>query len=899
MIEPHFEAAAELDPAEREAYLARLAAEDAALADDLRSLLDSDGRRLSDLRAEAPDLLAAAGGAPPAVAPDLAERMVGPYRVVRTIGRGGMSVVYLAERVDGKFDQQVALKVMHWTGGVRAVERFRLEQQTLARLDHPSITRIFDSGVTDDGLPYFVMEYVDGEPLTRAAAERRLDVRDRVRLFVRLCGAVHNAHQRLVVHRDLKPDNVLMTRDGHVKVLDFGIAKWLTEGEEDPAAPALTRHGEGLLTPQYAAPEQFLEQPVTTATDVYALGLLLYELLAGALPYELAGRSFTEQRRLVCEESPQPLSARANDPERSRELAGDLETICAKALQKEPARRYDSAAAMASDLRHYLDGLPVSAAPDSAAYRASRFVRRHRVPVAIAAIAAFGLIAAAVTTAWQAQVAARERDHARVEAAQSEEILNFLIGSLEQANPYADGGEALTVRQALDRSAVNVDEELTDLPEVRVRMYTMLCRVFGHVGEMRRAETFGFKAIRLADSLFGRSSVESATARLQTARAVAHSSIDSALTLEREGIAGLEGERDRDSRLMLANLYEDHGMHLEAVGSSDSALALERRALAIRESIYDGPAADLARSHHHLATQLSSMGDPGAGAEFAKAAEMWKQTLSENHPNYASTLNNWAIWLEREGLPDSAETVYRRALAIGRRTLAGQRGLATQLNNIGRLALRRGRVDSARTYLSEAIGLLHASEGSDLPVAAAMTNLGLAAYLQGDYAGAEALYREGRAIFVRLFGPHHVYVAVADSYIGRALWREGRPEEAEKRLTAAIRVFEKHLPAQTPRLVAARTWAGRLWMDTDPERAEKRLRVAVDMARADLPEKSAERGEAEVALGICLARRGAREEGTLLVQEGYRSLLAVHGEQHPMTRWAMAALDDAGPAGTL
>lgn len=885
-IEPHFDAVIELDEAARDAYLADLDSRDAALADDLRGLLRERAGDLADLPARAADLLHAAGSERGG-APDLADRRIGPWRVVRVVARGGMSVVYLGERADGKFDQQVAVKVMHWTGGARAMERFRLEQQTLARLAHPAITRIFDSGVTEDGLPYFVMEYVDGAPITRAAARRGLDLRERLRLFVRLCGAVHGAHQRLVVHRDLKPDNVLMTRDGHVKVLDFGIAKWLT-GEEDTAA--LTRHGESLLTPQYASPEQFLDQPVTTATDVYALGLLLYELLAGRPPYELAGKTLTEQRRLVCEQEPQRLSASADDAHTRRQLHGDLDTICAKALQKDPARRYDSAAALADDLRRHLDGLPVLAAPDSAAYRASRFVRRHRVSVTVAALAALGLVAAAVTTAWQAGIAARERDRARAEAARSEEIVEFLVGALEQANPYADDGGSVTIREALERTAERIDGELVDQPEVRARVYTTLARVFSHIGEVRRARGYGLQAIRLADSVFGASSVMAASARLQTSRVVAQSSPESALVIEREAIADLEPLRDRDARLMLANVLEDHALHVEQVVSRDSGLILHRRALEIRESLLDDPHSDLARSWHHIASSQSSLGDPAAGASFANAARLWKATFGADHPNYASTLNNWAIWLANNGEPDSAEVIYREALAISRRRLGSDgSGLALPLNNIGQLALQRGRIDSARAYLAEAAGLLRGGEGSVTPLAATMLNLGLAAFLQGDYAAAEANYREGRALFAGRFGDGHEFVAIADAYVGRALWMQGRPAEAERLLLRAMKVFERDRPQLASRLVAARTWCGRMWLESDPERGEAMLRSAVELAR-DLPEHSPERGEAMVALGAHLKAQGRMEEGTELVRTGCMSLIAAHGESHPMTRWAVAAL---------
>jgi serine/threonine-protein kinase len=889
-LEPHFDAVIDLDEPEREAYVVRLAGEDASLAEDLRRLMRARfaGGRFEDLPSEAPDLLSAA--AADRGDPDLANRQVGPYRIVRTIGRGGMSVVYLAERTDGKFEQQVAVKVMHWTGGSRAIERFRMEQQTLARLDHPSITRIFDSGVTDDGLPYFVMEWIDGQPITRAVTDLAPGVRDRARLFVRICEAVHSAHQRLVVHRDLKPDNVLMTRDGNVKVLDFGIAKWLTEDEDDAQA-AFTRHGEGLLTPQYAAPEQYLDQPVTTATDIYALGLLLYELLVGRPPYELAGKPITEQRRLVCEQDAAPLSTRAENPRLARELSGDLQTICAKALQKEPGRRYDSAAALAGDLRRYLDGQPVLAAPDSAGYRASRFVRRHKAPVAIAALATLGLIAAAGITAWQARIASSERDKARVEAAHSQKIVDFLVGSLEQSNPYADDGGAVTVRDYLERSSERIDTELADQPEVRALVYTTIARVFAHTGERRRGQSFADRAIELSDSLYGRRSVEAAAARYEMARILVHSDIDSAMHLRLETIADLEGRKDDRARLLLADLLEGYSLDLSQRTLFDSALTVQKRSLAIRTELRESPHTDLARAHHYMAALRSGMNDPGAGADFARAAEEWKATLGPNHPNYGATINNWAIWLEGRGQPDSAEALYAEALEIDRKTLAPTSpDLASRYNNIGRLALNRGRLGEAEAYLNEAAAILRQSEASDLQLAAAITNLGLAAFLREDYAEAEARYREGRAMFVRRFGEDHVYTAVADSYIGRTLWQTGRLAEAERLLARAAGVFEAHQPSLAPRLAATRTWYGRLLAERDPARAEEQLRAALDVAAEHLVENSPARGEAETALGQCLVKRGANEEGMMRLESGYTRLLAAHGERHPMTQWALSSL---------
>lgn len=889
-LEPHFDAALDLDGPAREGYVLRLEREDPALGADLRALLVErlETGTIGDLRGRAPDLLSAVGAGAQAE-PEIAGRAIGAYRLVRTIGRGGMSVVYLAERIDGRFDQQVAIKVMRWTGGASAADRFRLEQQTLARLDHPSLTRIFDSGVTDDGLPYFVMEWVEGEPVTRAVEARGLDIRERVRLFVRLCDAVHGAHQRLIVHRDLKPDNVLMTADGNVKVLDFGIAKWL-----DDESAGLTRQGEQLLTPQYASPEQFMDLPATTATDVYALGLLLYEMLAGRTPYELTGKSMTEQRRLVCEVDPVPLHAKVEDVRRRRDLAGDLATICAKALQKDPARRYASAAAFADDLRRWLDGRPVHAAPDSAAYRASRFVRRHAIPVAIASLALFALIAGAAVTAWQAGVASHERDRAKVEAERAEQVIEFLVGSLEQANPYAENRGAVTVLDALEKSAERIDTDLAERPAIRARMYTTMARVFSHLGQTRRGQGFARQAVSLADSVFGIRSLEAVAARAQLAATIAHSSLDSALMYEREALAALDGMESREALAIRANLFETHAQHLGQAGQPDTALALQREALGIRESLYDKPHSDLARSYHYIAAALSGAGDPGAGAAFAEAARLWKETLGAEHPNYASTLSNYALWLANNGHPDSAATVYAEALAINRRTIGARAtGMAMPLNNVGHLALTRGRFDEAREYLSEAAAIMRDSEESVTTLAAAVLNLGHVEFYSGHYSEAEARYRSGRAMFVKRFGEDHAYVAVADSYIGRALWRQQRLDEAHRVFARAIPVLEQHLPSTAGRLVSARTWSGRMAFESGSEGAEEVLRSAVNLAQEHVPAVSTEFGEANVALGICLMRRGATEEGALRLRSGYEALLAAHGDTHPMTLWARAALEEA------
>src|SRR6185503_18396474 len=316
---------------------------------------------------------------------------IGPYRLGTELGRGGMGTVFLAERADGQFDQRVALKlVKRGMDSAEILDRFRAERQILARLQHANVARLLDGGVTPDGQPYFAMEHVEGEPLTTYCQRVSLSTALRLRLFLQVCEAVEYAHRNLVVHRDLKPSNILVTPDGQVKLLDFGIAKVLDPGSTDPA---VTRREERVLTPRYAAPEQLLGQPVTTVTDVYSLGVVLYEMLAGRHPYDAGGSAPAANEAGVPVAVPGTLGA------------AELASVARMAMRPEPDRRYPSVRALADDVRRHLEGRPVSAKPDRFAYRAAKFVRRHRVAVASALVVALSLMAGVAGTLWQARKA--------------------------------------------------------------------------------------------------------------------------------------------------------------------------------------------------------------------------------------------------------------------------------------------------------------------------------------------------------------------------------------------------------------------------------------------------------------------------------------------------------------
>jgi serine/threonine protein kinase len=390
---------------------------------------------------------------------------VGPYRVVSRLGRGGQGAVYLAERADQQYEKRVAVKIVpHGLGSELSHRLFRHERQILAGLDHPNIARLLDAGTTEQGFPYFVLEYVEGEPLDRYCDRRGLTTIERLRLFRTVCEAVQYAHRNLVVHRDLKPRNILVSAEGVPKLLDFGIAKLLQPGA--PAARTVTAGG--VMTPDYASPEQIRFEPITTASDVYSLGVILYELLARRRPYRVKTLALLDLARAICEEEPpRPSVAAAQPSERgwsspeeqqaarrlARELRGDLDTIVMTALQKDPPRRFPSVEALSEDLRRYLEGLPVRARPEGSLYRAGKFVRRHKGGVAAAALVFLSLLAGLVATAWQARIADEQRRRAERRFADVRGLANSLLFEIHDAIEDLAGGDARprAARQARPR----------------------------------------------------------------------------------------------------------------------------------------------------------------------------------------------------------------------------------------------------------------------------------------------------------------------------------------------------------------------------------------------------------------------------------------------------------------
>ena len=661
----------------------------------------------------------------PPSAPVPVDGLVGPWRVVREIGRGGMGVVFLAERADRELPMRVALKVMRRGGALDPVgaRRFRAERRILATLVHPGIARLVDGGLTTDELPWFAMEHVDGAPVDRWCDQRALPVEDRLRLFARICEAVHHAHQRLVVHRDLKPSNILVTEDGEPKLLDFGIAKLVDIGEEGDASEPLTRTGLRPMTPAYASPEQLRGDPASTASDIYSLGVLLYLLLSGHLPFSPSTTPDALERRIVTGGAERPSAAvRRTRPSRGtvddgtlpmrvaeargttparlhRRLRGDLDTIVARAMHAEPERRYTTADALAADVRLHLEGRPVQARPDTAAYRLRKLVSRRPLAVASGVGAVVVLLGFTTLTALQARRVAAERDRA-------EEVTRFLAGLLASTDPYQPGGPAFSAKELLDRGARRMDGEMRGRPEVRARLLAAMAPAYFGLGEWEQARRLMEETVALQRATLGPRHQHVATSlgylaqvrMVQGDGAAAESLYRAALDIRRDSPSAPDGP---DSTRLLSGL----GSALQTQGRRAEAQAVLRGLLRIERERRPADSLGIAQVARNLAHVLRDAGDHAAAAPlYAEAYGLHRTAFGDEHPETANSLVNLAAARMRLGDLAGAEPLYRRALATKHRLL-GRRHPDVAADEVGlaELLMKRGALAEAESILVAAL----------------------------------------------------------------------------------------------------------------------------------------------------------------------------------------------------
>ncbi|GIV57804.1 MAG: hypothetical protein KatS3mg042_0717 [Rhodothermaceae bacterium] len=720
---------------------------------------------------------------------------VGPYRLVRLLGRGGMGAVYLAERADGHFEKRVALKLLPREKTLPEVRRrFLVERHLLARLEHPGIARLYDGGVTRDGRPYYAMEYVEGRPIDAYCDAHRLDVRARLRLFLEACAAVQHAHRNLIVHQDLKPAHILVRDDGQVRLLDFGIAKlWSPEG-----AGAEDGGGATFMTPAYAAPEQRQGLSATPASDVYALGVVLHELLVGCRPegpvVEGAREGAAvlvaswEARCRAGEDYDAEAAARARGLTRSglrRLLAGDLGAIVARALHPDPARRYDTAGLLAADLDRYLRRRPVTARADTPAYRAACFVRRHPTGIAMTALVLALMVSLVVMALRFALISREQARRLALERDRAEEVSAFLQDLFRAADPTRPGEDTLSVATLLERGARRITSTLPAQPATRAVLMSTLGGIYMDRGQLAMARSLLDSALALQRSTgdvapldrAGTLNTRGVLAWRLGHYAEARTLLEEALALRRRHL----GPRHPDVARTLNNL----AIVLHDQGRLDGAEAHYRAALRIWRSV-DPDGAGTARVLQNLGAVLRDQGRTEEARAYLEAALALHRAHPDASPlDEATTLHHLGFLALETGDRERAEALHRQALALREARLGARHpAVAVSLMNVAGTVMRKGAYDEAAGLYRRAVAI----QGDALPAphpqqARALVGLGLALLEAGQPAEAEPFLREGLAQREHLLGPDHWRVADTRVSLGACLAALGRFAEADTLLT--------------------------------------------------------------------------------------------------------------------
>ena len=840
----------------RDRWLREACGDDAELLDQARRLvLNAESAGLSAIIQDAAEAAAGALGEAPVY-----ER-IGPYRIDGLLRLGGMGEVYAAERDDGRFRQRVAVKVMARAGDSALLAgRFRAERQILANLDHPHIARLLDGGETDDGRPYLVMEYVDGERIDEFCDRHELSLAERLALFRKVCLAVQHAHANLVIHRDIKPSNILVTGAGEPKLLDFGIAKLLDPAAYGPGAP-VTRDAMRLMTPEYASPEQILGGTITTATDVYALGVLLYELLAGERPYRLEDASPAAIVAAICETEPLRPSvaatrtrdhgkaARADRHALQRRLRGDLDNIVLLAMRKEPQARYASASELAEDVRRYLSGLPVNASRGNWLYYTRKFLLRHGGKAATA-VAVLAL--AVVGTAWYTAELARQRDVAERERRTAEEVTDFLVEIFRDADPNRADVLSVTVQEVLDRGAARIDAELTKAPLIQARLKRAIGRVYLSLGVNDTALALQREAVRLNETAPGASALE--------------------LAASLEELAYAQWRKE---------LFEE-------------SVATAERALEIRER-------ELGPNHPSLARPLDALGTTTFYLDrWQDSADYYRRALeiSEGDAEQAEarliTMSNLTITLETLGRFEEAERLHRESLVLREAHFgADHPRTAHSLGNFGMFLLNRRRPEEAAPLLERALVIQQRAKGPDhADVGFAFGDLAALERDRGNYPLAERYARQAADTMRAALGPGHSRYGAALDRLASIQRLGGKPEAALESATLSLEVLAGAHGPDHSWVADPHVTLGRVHADLGDYAAAKRhLARAVDIrtatgaspdsivaARSSLGQVLLQRGEyaeAEAVLGaawsLAAERRGTVADAELAEVLRYRA----------------------------
>jgi eukaryotic-like serine/threonine-protein kinase len=899
VLSPLLDQGLELTGAQRAAWLESLRAKDPALAGELQTLLEE-----RDALSRDGFLEGAAAALPPRSS--LEGQTIGHYTLVSLIGQGGMGSVWLARRSDGLFEGVAAVKLLNAElVGRGGEERFKREGGILARLTHPHIAHLVDAGVSAAGQPYLVLEHVDGEHIDRHCDGAGLGIEARIRLFLDVLAAVEHAHAHLIVHRDLKPSNVLVRGDGEVKLLDFGIAKLLESDAGGGEATSITREGGRALTPEYAAPEQLTGGPITTATDVYSLGVLLHLLLGGGHPAGPALRSPAELLRAIVDSEPPRLSDAAADATARtagdaaahratrnrlrRALRGDLDTIVAKALKKDPRERYASVASLADDLERYLKDEPISARPDTLAYRAAKFVRRNRTAVALAGAAVVALGAGLVGTLTQARradheahAASAERDFALRQLSRAEAINELNAFLLSDAAP---SGKPFTVGDLLARASQVAEREHGETAENRVEILVTIGRQYQTLDEHDKARRTLGKAYELAGRL------QEPSIRARAACALA-------------GAISAAGETERAEKLIregLGQLPDDPQFALHRAFCLLRGSEVAREGGDVQAGVERARAAQRLLAGSHLASASMELTvsievaeayrmagrDRDAAAAFREAMERLSSLGREKTEQAGTLLNNWGLAVDRLGRPLEAEQLFRRAIAISSADGTERSVSPMLLNNLARELRELGRLSEAADYAERAYTEARRA-GDQIVVNQALFERARVYRERHDLARAANTISELEPRLRRMLGRGHV--AFASLELEQALLAQARGDlpaakAGADRAVAIAEASTQHALYLTQILLRRSD----LELQThllEEARADAARALGLSQTTAEPGTFSSWHGRACLALGRALRAQGKLDEASTALASALEHLEASLGADHPETREA-------------
>lgn len=788
---------------ERERFLTEACGADQALRREVDSLLAAHEEPENVLEQHSLDLHARLE----AGAPGYAGRRFGSYQIVREIGRGGMGAVFLAERADGAFAQQVALKIVrHGVADAELERHFRRERQILASLNHPNIAKLLDGGISETGELFLAMEFISGEPLVDYAEHHDLSIEERLRIFLKVCAAVSFAHQRLVIHRDLKPSNIMVAADGEPRLLDFGLAKLaepmaLEGGSSDPDR---TETGFRAFTPAYAAPEQILGRPVTTASDVFSLGVILYELLTREKPFHFEGKGLDDIIKTVTTgeaSAPSRVASRTGDPElatRRRELQGDLDNITLKALQKDPARRYQSVAELAGDIERHFGHQPVAARPNTLSYRASRFYRRNTI-----AVAATGLVLLAVLAGLG--VALGQYRNARRESAKADVVNAFLQKVLVTGNPTSGRkGYQTTITDIWQEAEARLDRgELDNQPEVRAELRQVVGSGYSSQGNYVAAEKNLRQALAEQARLYGAGSPKLLESQFALASLFfARANYDSAESIfgPRLPLLRSEYQKGRIDQALVSTSLADYAIMQRARGNSVLAETLLRESLAISEEHQDGARAGLNRGLLTLILIDRGKFDEAEGLQRAAVARH-RRTPSNETPEFCAALTLLGIIQMEKGDQGGADASLREAEGMYRK-IYGPNYIAIfdNLRLQAQVAYLAGRYADADKKIELVLqNYRRNSNPKYISFATALTVRGLILNRLGQSAAAEAALREAVELRAANLPADHFMTALTKGALGECLTTQKRFDEAEPFLLESFTSLERSQGADNPR----------------------------------------------------------------------------------------------------